>query len=364
MAEVVRSARVRAESIGWASPALRAHEGRTSRSMLDSAAASLSTSLAAPGARVAFYPGGAIALDTAVRRLGRLDLPAVTSAADREVILTAVGARNVNGSSVGSGHHVAPLPVDALGRVRLEELARVLTDERVGLVVLAVGNPEVGTLQPLTQAHEMCRDASVPLLVDATMAAGRLPLPPDWDAIVVDARSWAGGEGIAALVIRPGISWTTTDDVDVPALPMSAPPVPGCAAAALGLELAVAGAAERAAADHALIARARHQLAEIPDVALHGDPAVRLPHVLGLSILYVDAEAMLLELDRRGIAVASGSACATRSGEPSHVLAAMGELTSGNLRVTLPLGTQRDDIDALLEQLPSVVADLRAEVGL
>jgi cysteine desulfurase len=323
---------------------------------------------------VVFFPGASLALHKAVTRLGRQDAPAVTSAVERHVMMTAAAQRNRGGFTSGTEFSRVPsaelrpdsepVGVDSFGRVRVDDLAAVLRGGQVGVVGLAVGNPEVGTLAPLEQVHALCRSAQVPLLVDATMAAGRMILPPHWDALVIDARSWAGGEAVSALILPPATPWRDLDDSEIPELPYLAPSVPACAAAAVGLEMARTDLAARQASDRTLIEQLRIGLAGITDTVVHGDPESRLPHVLGFSLAYVDAEALLLELDRHGIAVASGSACAARSGQPSHVLAAMGSLTSGNVRITLPIGAVPGDIDALLTSLPGIVERMRAEVGL
>ena len=93
------------------------------------------------------------------------------------------------------------------------------------------------------------------------------------------------------------------------------------------------------------------------------DPALRLPQLLTFSCLYVDGEALVTALDREGFGVASGSACTASTLEPSHVLAAMGVLTHGNVRVSLTRDTTEGEVDRFLAVLPGVVADLRAEVG-
>ena len=94
-----------------------------------------------------------------------------------------------------------------------------------------------------------------------------------------------------------------------------------------------------------------------------GDPVDRLPHLVTFSCLYVDGEALLLDLDRRGFAVSSGSSCTSSALEPSHVLVAMGALTSGNVRVSLHRDTSEADVDAFLAALPDAVAAVRAELG-
>jgi cysteine desulfurase len=98
-------------------------------------------------------------------------------------------------------------------------------------------------------------------------------------------------------------------------------------------------------------------------VEVVGDPADRLPHVVTFSILYVDGEALLHALDRRGFAVSSGSACTADTLQPSHVLAAMGALTHGNVRVSLHSGVSEQDVNEFLAVLPAVVHDLRQQAG-
>ena len=95
-----------------------------------------------------------------------------------------------------------------------------------------------------------------------------------------------------------------------------------------------------------------------------GDPVERLPHLVTFSCLYVDGEALVTELDRRGYGVASGSACTASTLTPSRVLEAMGVLTHGNVRVSLTRDTTAEEVDGLLAVLPEVVRDIRAQVGL
>ena len=104
-------------------------------------------------------------------------------------------------------------------------------------------------------------------------------------------------------------------------------------------------------------------MAEIPDTEVVGDPVERLPHLVTFSFLYVDGEAIVDALNRRGFQVASGSACTASTLEPSHVLAAMGALTHGNVRVSLTRDATEADVDAFLAALPEVVAEIRRDAG-
>jgi cysteine desulfurase len=98
-------------------------------------------------------------------------------------------------------------------------------------------------------------------------------------------------------------------------------------------------------------------------VQILGDPVDRLPHIVTFSCLYADGEALLTGLDRHGISVSSGSSCTSSTLAPSHVLVAMGALTSGNIRVSLHDGSTDADVDHFLAVLPGVVAQVRAELG-
>jgi cysteine desulfurase len=116
---------------------------------------------------------------------------------------------------------------------------------------------------------------------------------------------------------------------------------------------------------HKLVDRIRARVADtVPDVDVVGDPDHRVPHLVTFSCLHVEGEALVSELDRRGFAVASGSACTASTLEPSHVLAAMGALTHGNVRVSLAPGTSEDEVERFLAELPDVVAQLRAPLGM
>ena len=112
------------------------------------------------------------------------------------------------------------------------------------------------------------------------------------------------------------------------------------------------------------MARVRAAAALVPDTEVVGDADDRLPHVVTFSSLYVDGEALVSELDRRGFGIASGSACTASTLTPSHVLEAMGVLTHGNVRLSLQRDAAQADVDAFCDVLPAVVTELRARVGL
>ena len=191
---------------------------------------------------------------------------------------------------------------------------------------------------------------------------GRLPLPPHWAALAGSAHKWGGPAGVGVLLVRHRAPWLTPFPDDDRADPRATgfENVPAALAAAAALQAVVAERAEVNARQHALVDRIRAAVAALDDVDVVGDPVDRLPHLLTFSVLYVNGERLVTELDRRGFGVASGSACTASTLEPSRVLAAMGALTHGNVRVSLTRDTTAADVEAFCAALPEVVAGLRS----
>jgi cysteine desulfurase len=221
-------------------------------------------------------------------------------------------------------------------------------------------------VQPVDDVARACAASDVPLLVDAGQTVGRAPVPDGWSALVASAHKWGGPVGVGVLAVRRGTRWRSPlpeDDREHGRVP-GQPSVPLVVAAAVGLQAAVA---EQEAEDRRLrppVDRIRRRVAEtVPDVEVVGDTLDRLPHLVTFSCLYVPGEALLRELDREGFAVSSGSSCTASAVEPSHVLAAMGVLTSGNVRLSLSRSTTEGDVDRFLAVLPGVVERLRHDAG-
>jgi cysteine desulfurase len=180
------------------------------------------------------------------------------------------------------------------------------------------------------------------------------------------AHKWGGPPGVGVLVVRKGTRWQSpypTDEREAGRTP-GVVDVPAVVAAAAALRAVAAEAADEAVRLGALVDRIRATVAAtVPDVEVVGDPVHRLPNLVTFSCLYVDGEALLHALDRRGFAVSSGSSCTSSTLRPSHVLKAMGVLSHGNVRISLHRGTSEAEVDRFLAELPGIVADLRAEAG-
>ncbi|CAB4667724.1 unannotated protein [freshwater metagenome] len=254
------------------------------------------------------------------------------------------------------GLPLTALSVDGLGHVDMSALA----DLADTLVVLQAANIEIGTVQNLADINTF----ELPVLVDATQVIGHAPMPSGWSVLMVNAQSWGGPAGVTVIAANPGSDW---------APPTLAPlgwvgdgvNVASVVAAATALETLLPHITEQQALAYDHVEHLRSRLStEISDVTFAGDPVQRLPHIINCSVLYVSGEALVSELDRRGFAVASGSACIADSDRASHVLVALGAFTGGNLRISLPFGCMRDDVDSLVDAIVTTVSQLRAEAGL
>lgn len=336
---------------GYADPR-RLHAGaRDARLLLDNAREATADALAVRPDEVSFTATGTDAVHRGLLGLAyrglRDGLPIAHSAVEHSAVLHA--AR-------WGGTPVA-IPVDVTGRVELGQIPR-----NAAVVAVQSANHEVGTLQPVGAIQ-----TDAPVFMDACASMGRLPLPTGWAGAAGSAHKWGGPAGVGVLLMRKGARWRNPfpGDDRVDERTSGFENVPAILAAAASLQSVVAERDSVNALQHSLIDVVRARVAaEVPDVEVVGDPDDRLPHLVTFSCLYVDGEALVLELDRRGFGIASGSACTSSTMAPSHVLAAMGVLTHGNVRLSLQRDATRAQVDAFCDALPSVVADLRARVGL
>ncbi len=353
-----REALLAALEDGWADPARLHGPGRRARLLLESAREAVAQVLDARPDEVSFAPSGTLAAHLAV--LGglagrsRTGGHVVHSAVEHSCVLQAVAGRDA--TSVG---------VDRSGRVDPGTYAAALRAD-TALACLMSANHEVGTLQPVAEVAAACAERGVPLYVDAAQSVGRVPVPEGWSLLSASAHKWGGPPGVGVLVVRTGARWRSpwpADERESGRVP-GAPDLPAVLAAAVGLQAAAAEAAAEDARLRPLVDRLRRRVPEVvPGVEVVGADVDRLPHLVTFSCLYVEGEALLGALDREGFAVSSGSSCTSSTLEPSHVLAAMGVLTSGNVRVSLHRGSSEDDVERLLAVLPGVVAALRRDVG-
>jgi cysteine desulfurase len=337
----------------YADPRRLHHDGRAARLVLDNARAATAEALGVRADEVTFTGSGTEAVHRGLlglhRGRDRFGDTLVHSAVEHSAVLQAAAWTRAP---------LRSLPVD--GEARLDLDALDLEDATV--VACQSANHEVGTLQPLDDLA--ARLAGVPLFVDACASAGRLPLPTGWDALAASAHKWGGPAGVGVLVVRRGARWREPfpEDERPGGHESGFENVPAVLAAAAALQAVVSERATENPRQHALIDRVRRVVAALPDVEVVGAATERLPHLVTFSCLYVDGEALVSELDRHGFEVASGSACTSSALEPSHVLAAMGALTHGNVRLSVGRATDDGDVERFLAVLPGVLEDLRARL--
>lgn len=343
---------------GWADPRRLHAEGRRAAALLSGAREAVAAALGARTEEVVFTPSHTASLHTAVAAAGagrrRAGARVVVGAVERAAVLHAAGHG-------GLERHV--VDVDRSGRVDEAAMCEALARPGTALAALQHANGEVGTLQPVEAVHEAARRAGVPLVVDAGASLGHATVPETWDVLAADPGDWGAAPGVGVLALRSRVRRRSPFPEDPGALVPGGVSVPAAFSAAVGLQAVLADREAQDARRRALVERVRTSVASVPDVEVVGDPVARLPHVATFSFLYVDGEALLAELDREGIAVGSGSACTSSSLEPSHVLAAMGVLTHGNVRIALDRSTTDDDVDRLLAVLPGAVARVRSALG-
>ncbi|MCK7623575.1 cysteine desulfurase/sulfurtransferase TusA family protein [Streptomyces sp. RS10V-4] len=363
---VAREALLAALDEGWADPARLYREGRRARMLLDAAREAAAGAVGCRPDELTFTPSGTHAVHAGMagvlaarRRAGR---HLVHSAVEHSAVLHAAEAH------AAAGGTVTEVPVDRTGRVAAGAVAGALGGD-TALVCLQSANHEVGTEQPVAEVAAHCRGAGVPLLVDAAQSVPWGPVAGDWSVLTASAHKWGGPPGVGLLVVRKGTRFAPQGPSDERESGRSPgfgnlPAVVAAAASLRALRAAAESGPDEAARLRGLVERIRARVPElVPDVEVVGDPVRRLPHLVTFSCLYVDGEALLHELDRAGFSVSSGSSCTSSTLTPSHVLRAMGVLSEGNVRISLPYGTAEEDVARFLAVLPEAVRSVRERFG-
>jgi cysteine desulfurase len=364
---VARQALLAAYEDGWADPARPHREGRRARLLLDAARESAAEAVGCRPDELTFTSSGTRALHAgiagALAGRARAGRHVLVSAVEHSAVLHAAEAHREAG-----GGTAAEIGVDAGGRVAPEAVAGALREAPgpTALVCVQSANHEVGTRQPVGEIAEVCGEAGVPLLVDAAQSLAWEPVAGGWSLLAGSAHKWGGPAGVGLLVVRKGVRFAPRPPADeresgrAPGFEN----IPAIVAAAAALRAVREETRTEAGRLRGLVDAIRARVPElVPDVEVVGDARHRLPHVVTFSCLYADGEALLYALDREGFAVSSGSSCTSSTLTPSHVLRAMGVLSEGNVRVSLPLGTAEADVERFLAVLPGAVASVRERLA-
>ncbi len=355
----------------WASlvsgdPGRLHEEGRTVRATVEAARDQVAALLRVAPRQVVFTSGATESVNAAVWGATRAQPGA-------PVLCAAVEHSAVRDASA----RLAPLeelPVDGTGRIEVDALRARLaspTRPRPALVHCQWANHEVGTLQPVTEVVALCREAGVVVHVDAAAACGHVVTDLGAlgaDLVSVSAHKLGAVPGAGALIVRRGTRYEPllVGGEQERGRRAGLEPVPALVAFGAAADV-LAGGDGRALGGEAEAARSRIAALIAAALAVEGvelvgpaAPVARLPHLVCLGVDGVEAEPVLIGLDRAGVAVHSGSACSSESIEPSPVLEAMGVDPSHSLRVSVGWPTTEADCAAFSDAFPRVVGELRA----
>lgn len=327
--------------------------GRAARDAVETARAQLAALVGAQPQEVVWTSGGTEANNLAIKGVqgrgrvlyGATDHPAVMEAA----------------VSLGAG--VEAVAVDADGLIRWPEFETQLASAPVRLVTIMRANNETGVIQDVPRAGALAHAARALMHVDAVQALGKLPL--DFAALGCDLMSLSshkiyGPKGIGALVVKGGVELAPLHHGGPQERGLRGGTENVAAIVGFGAAAELAGRELDARAAHALALRERLEagLRTLRSITLFGEHTVRLPNTVQFALAGYDGEALLMQLDRKGMAVSSGSACASGNHEPSHVLLAMGysrETALGAIRVSLGQDNSETEIDQFLAALRALV---------
>ena len=340
--------------------------GRDARRLLDEARARVAAALNAKPNEIYFTGCGTESDNWAVRgsayALKAKGNHIITSSIEHHAILHTCQQLE------REGFKVTYLPVDEYGQVSAADVEKAITPETT-LISIMTANNEIGTIQPIAEIGAIARAHGVRFHTDAVQAVGAIPV--DVQAMNADLLSLSGHKlhapkGIGALYIRSGVRLERL--MNGGAQERTQRPgtenMPSIVGLGRAIELATAQLDEKAAYVSALRDRLiRGILETIPDTRLNGHPTNRLPGNCNVSIRYIEGESMLLNLDIKGIAASSGSACTSGSLDPSHVLLAIGlthEVAHGSLRFSLNEDNTEEEVDYVIKSLDEVVKRLRA----
>ncbi|MCL2174681.1 MAG: cysteine desulfurase [Treponema sp.] len=362
------------------------HEsGRLAHAKVEQARVSISKLIGAVNGTIIFTSGGSEANNTVFHTMrelielnaGKEELKSKNTSNDSritmrdEILTTAIEHPCVLNSALNlkkSGFNVKILPVDEYGKLKIGELKKALNDKTLFVSVMAANN-EIGTIQDIKEITALVKKAGAFMHIDAVQAIGKIPLNVEdlqVDYVTISAHKIYGPKGVGALYVKKGAPLFPLilgghQEDGLRAGTYNNNGILGFGKAA---QIAVTEIEKYGLEISALRDKLRKGLSEkIPKVKINGHPDDVLPNTLNISFPGAEGEAILLSMDMQGIEASTGSACASGSLEPSHVLMATGvgpELAHGSIRFSLGWGITESDIDYIIEVLPPIIARLRA----
>jgi len=265
------------------------------------------------------------------------------------------------------GFRVSRVGVDRFGKIRLDKLERLITDETI-LISISTASNEVGTLQPTAEISKIAQEKGVLFHTDAVSSESVIPIDVQEvpiDLITLSSNDIYGPRGVGALYLKKGVRVNPMiiGGGQERGMRSGSENVPGIVGFAKAAEIAKKEMPQESEKLKILRDKLiKNVLDTIPKSYLNGHAEKRLPHNAHFRFDYIEGESLILTLKEHNIAAATGSACSSKTLEPSHTLIAMGllhEEAHGSLLVSLGRTTSETDIDGLLEVLPDQVKRLR-----
>ena len=266
------------------------------------------------------------------------------------------------------GFEITYLDVDKYGVINLEHLERTIKKETILISVMHANN-EIGTVEPIAEIGRIAKRHKIYFHSDTVQSIGKIRVDVkemNLDMISISSHKLYGPKGIGCLYVKKGtrIKPILYGGEQEHHLRAGTENVPGIAGFGRAMELAVAETDK----ENERLTKLRDRLQEglskkIEHIIFNGHPTERLPNTLNCAIQFIEGESLILKLDDLGICASTGSACSSASLEPSHVLMAIGlphEIAHGSLRLSLGRDTTDEDIDCVLDVLPTAVDELRA----
>jgi len=274
---------------------------------------------------------------------------------------------NITKQLVKLGFTISKVPVDQYGRVHLKKIKDRLTD-KTSLVSIGYANNEVGTIQPIAEIGAFCREKNIMFHTDAVAAEGLLTLDvkkDNIDLMTLSSNDIYGPKGIGVLYIKTGVKLNPTiigggQERGKRSGSENIPGIVGMAKAAEIMQKEMDKEVERLLGYRNKLIK--NILEKIPRAYLNGHPEERLPNNVNLRFDGIEGESLLLSLNDKQISVSTGSACSSKTLEPSHTLIALGllhEEAHGSLELTVGRFNTNNDVEAVIKALPEVVDRLR-----
>lgn len=266
------------------------------------------------------------------------------------------------------GFDVTYLEVDENGFVDPEKLRKSIRDDTI-LISIMMANNEIGTIEPVAEIAEIAEEYDILFHTDAVQAAGQIPVDvvkQNIDMLSLSAHKFNGPKGVGALYVKKGIKLVPQSSGGAQERKRRAGTenVPGIVGMGKAAEIAKAEIMDKFEKLSSLRDELINRIfSDIDDVLLNGPRGKdRLPGNVNITFKYIEGESILLNLNMMDVAASTGSACASGSLDPSHVILALGrphELAHGSIRFSLGYGNDQEDIDYLMDVLPGIINRLR-----